>query len=31
LPWLFWRWDLENCLPGLILNRDPPDLSLLSR
>jgi hypothetical protein len=27
---LFWRWGFENYLPGLALNRDPPDLSLQS-
>jgi hypothetical protein len=26
--WLFWRWGLENYLPGLASNLDPPDLSL---
>jgi hypothetical protein len=30
LLWLFWRWVLENYLPRLALNHDPPDLSLLS-
>jgi hypothetical protein len=30
LLWLFWRWGLENYLSGLTLNRDPPDLRLLS-
>jgi hypothetical protein len=30
LLWLFWRWGLMNCLPGLTSNRDPPDLSLPS-
>jgi hypothetical protein len=27
---LFWRWGLKNCLSGLDLNCDPPDLSLPS-
>jgi hypothetical protein len=27
LLWLFWRWGLENYLPGLALNQNPPDLS----
>jgi hypothetical protein len=22
----FWRWGLENYLPGLVLNHDPPDI-----
>jgi hypothetical protein len=26
--WSFWRWGLENYLPGLPLNLDPPALSL---
>jgi hypothetical protein len=30
LLWLFWRWGLVNYLPGLVLNRDPPNLSLPS-
>jgi hypothetical protein len=30
LLWLFWRWDLANYLPGLALNRDPPNLSFSS-
>jgi hypothetical protein len=25
---LFWRWGLENYLPRLASNCDPPDLSL---
>jgi hypothetical protein len=25
---LFWRWSLENYLPRLASNHDPPDLSL---
>jgi hypothetical protein len=28
--WLFWRWGLLNCLPGLASNCDPPDFSLPS-
>jgi hypothetical protein len=27
---VFWRWDLLSYLPGLALNWDPPNLSLLS-
>jgi hypothetical protein len=30
LLWLFWKWGLSNYLPGLVLNFDPPKLSLLS-
>jgi hypothetical protein len=30
LLWLFWRWGLENYLPGLALNLGPPDVSLPS-
>jgi hypothetical protein len=30
LLWFIWRWSLENYLPGLALNCDPPDLSLPS-
>jgi hypothetical protein len=30
LLWLFWRWYLVNCLPGLVLNFDLPNLSLTS-
>jgi hypothetical protein len=30
LLWLFWRWGFWNYLPGLALNRNPPDLSLPS-
>jgi hypothetical protein len=30
LFWLFWRWDLLNCLAGLASKLDPPDLSLPS-
>jgi hypothetical protein len=30
LCWVFLRWGLENYLPGLALNCDPPDLCLLS-
>jgi hypothetical protein len=30
LLWLFWRWGLENYLPGLALNLDLPNLSLPS-
>jgi hypothetical protein len=28
--WLFWRWGLENYLPWLVLNCNPPNLSLSS-
>jgi hypothetical protein len=28
LLWLFQRWSLENCLPWVASNCDPPDLSL---
>jgi hypothetical protein len=28
LFWLFWRWGLENYLPSLTLNLDPPNRSL---
>jgi hypothetical protein len=24
LLWLFWKWSLMNCLPGLALNHDLP-------
>jgi hypothetical protein len=27
---LFWRWGLMNCLPGLPLNHESPDLNLPS-
>jgi hypothetical protein len=30
LLWLFWRWDLKNCLPRLTSICDPPVLSLPS-
>jgi hypothetical protein len=30
LLWLFWRWDLVNCLPNLASNVDLLDLSLPS-
>jgi hypothetical protein len=30
LLWLYWRWGLENYLPGLASNLDLPDLSLSS-
>jgi hypothetical protein len=30
LVWLFWKWSLKNYLPGLPLNLDVVDLSLLS-
>jgi hypothetical protein len=30
LLWLFWRWSLAHCLPGLDVNHDLPDLSLTS-
>jgi hypothetical protein len=30
LPWLFWRWGLENYLPRLASKHDPPDGSLPS-
>jgi hypothetical protein len=30
LLWLFWRWDLLHYLPGLVLDCDPPNLSLPS-
>jgi hypothetical protein len=30
LLWLFWRWDLANYLPRLVLNLDPLNLSLSS-
>jgi hypothetical protein len=30
LLWLFWRWGLEDYLPGLALSYDPPNLSLPS-
>jgi hypothetical protein len=25
--WSFWRWGLEDYLPGLALNLDPPNFS----
>jgi hypothetical protein len=28
--WLFCKWDLENYLPGWVLNLSSPDLSLSS-
>jgi hypothetical protein len=30
LLWLFWRWGLENYLPRLASNQDPPNVSLPS-
>jgi hypothetical protein len=30
LLWLFWRWGLENYLPRLALNCDPPNFNLPS-
>jgi hypothetical protein len=27
LIWLFWRWNLTNCLSGLASNHSPSDLS----
>jgi hypothetical protein len=30
LLWLLWRWRLENYLPGLVSNHDPPNFNLPS-
>jgi hypothetical protein len=30
LCWVFYREELENYLPGVALNHDPPDLCFLS-